>query len=55
MSASHWKPKFWPVHTLEQAITMIEEMTGEELTPEEIEELRQVFGDEEHDPSRSQH
>ena len=43
MSASHWKPKLWPVHTLEQAIAMIEEFTGEELTSEEIEELRQVF------------
>ena len=45
MSAAHWKPKLWPVHTLEQAIVMIEEMTGEELTPDELQELRQVFDD----------
>jgi hypothetical protein len=48
------EPEFWPVHTLEQAIKMIEEFTGEEPTPEEIEELRQVFDDEEHDSSRPQ-
>ena len=46
MSAIHWKPKLWPVHTLEQAVAMIEEFTGEELTPEELEELRQVYSDE---------
>jgi hypothetical protein len=37
------------VHTLEQAITMIEELTGEEMTPEEIEELREVFENEQYD------
>ena len=37
------KPRLWLARTLEQAIVMIEEMTGEKLTPEEMEELRQVF------------
>jgi hypothetical protein len=49
-----WKPKLWLARTLEQAIVMIEEMTGEELTPEEVEELRQVFGDDDQEP-RSVH
>ena len=31
MSAAHWRPKLWPVHTLEHAIAMIEDFTGEEL------------------------
>ena len=37
------KPRRWLARTLEQAIVMIEEMTGGKLTPEEMEELRQVF------------
>ena len=45
------KPRLWLARTLQEAIVMIEEMTGEKLTPEEVEELRQVFGDEEHDSS----
>ena len=48
------KPKLWLARTLDQAIVMIEEMTGEELTPEEVEELRQVFGDDDQEP-RSVH
>ena len=54
MSASHWKPRLWPVRTLEQAVAMIEEFTGEQLTPEELEELRQVFDDDDK-PSGSVH
>jgi len=45
------KPRLWLARTLEQATVMIEEMTGEKLTPEEIEELRQVFDDKEKDSS----
>ena len=37
------KPRLWLARTLEQAIVMIEEMTGEKVTPEEMDELRQVF------------
>jgi hypothetical protein len=54
MSASHWKPKFWPVHTLEQAIKMIEEFTGQELTPDELAELQQVFEEEHQEPGSVQ-
>ena len=43
------------VRTTKHAVELIEEMTGAELTPEEIEELRQVFDDDQHDSSRSQH
>jgi len=35
----------------EQAVALIEELTGETVTPEEIEELREVFGDSEQDSS----
>ena len=45
------KPRLWLARTLEQAIVMIEEMTGENLTPEEMEELRQMFDGIEQDSS----
>ena len=50
------KPRLWLARTLEQAIVMIEEMTGEKLTPEEMEELRQVFnGLEQDSPQVTRH
>jgi uncharacterized membrane protein len=45
------KPRLWLARTLEQAIVMIEEMSGEKLTPEEMEELRQMFDGIEQDSS----
>ena len=36
--------------SLEAAIAFIEEMSGEKLTPEEVEELRQALNGEKHRP-----
>lgn len=39
--------------SLEDAIAFIEEMSGEKLTPEEIEEVRQALNGEKHRPLNS--
>ena len=44
------------LRTTDQAVALIEEMTGEKLTPEEMEELRQVFdGLEQDSPNGTRH
>ena len=51
MNENQRRKLLWLVRTTEQVVELIEELTGETVTPEEIEQLRQAFGDGEQDSS----
>ena len=55
MSGNQQRRLLWLVRTTEQAVALIEDLTGEKVTPEEIEELRRVFDDEQHNSPPSLH